>query len=131
MVTFAHDEPKPVKVQLVVKAYGLRMKIITILVVLVTVWDGTCICTRRMVADDERERRRGGDDVDELAEERLLLVLGVVLLRELAVDLDQLARAQREAAALDARKVSPARRRCTASGLIRMSDRSTATGVGT
>ena len=54
--------------------------------------------------DDEREGRRRGDEVDELAEERLLLVLCVVLLRQLPVDLDELPRAEREAAPLDARE---------------------------
>ena len=46
----------------------------------------------------------GGDELDELAEERLLAVLGVVRLAELAVDRDELPGAEREAAALDPRE---------------------------
>ena len=37
---------------------------------------------RALALEHERERRRRGDEVDELAEERLLAVLGVVLLGE-------------------------------------------------
>ena len=59
---------------------------------------------RRLALEHERKRRRGGDELDELAEERLLAVLGVVLVRELAVDLDELRGAQGQAAALEARQ---------------------------
>ena len=46
---------------------------------------------RALALDHERPRRRGGDEVDELAEERLLAVLGVVLLAELLADAEELA----------------------------------------
>src|SRR3954452_2621309 len=52
--------------------------------------------------EHERERRPRGDELDELAEERLLPVLGVVLLREVAVDLQQACGPQPEAALLEA-----------------------------
>ena len=39
---------------------------------------------RALALEHEREGRAGGDEVDELAEERLLAVLGVVRLAELA-----------------------------------------------
>ena len=58
---------------------------------------------RALALEHERERRPGGDEVDELAEERLRLVLGVVLFRERAVDRQQARGAQPEAAALEAR----------------------------
>ena len=44
---------------------------------------------RPLALEHERQRRRRGDEVDELAEERLLGVLGVVLSGQLAVDLDE------------------------------------------
>ena len=40
--------------------------------------------------DDHREHRRAGDEVDQLAVERLAVVLGVVALREALVDHAQL-----------------------------------------
>ena len=49
----------------------------------------------------KRPRRAGRDEVDELAEERLLAVLGVVLLAELAARGEELALADLEAARLD------------------------------
>ena len=52
---------------------------------------------RRLALDDERERRRRGDEGDQLAEERLLAMLGVVAARQGAVDRDELRRAQRRA----------------------------------
>ena len=56
---------------------------------------------RALALDDERPRRRGGDERDELAEERLLAVLGVVLLAELRVDAEELAADDGEATPLD------------------------------
>src|SRR6187431_3238563 len=56
---------------------------------------------RGLALDDEGQRRRRGDELDQLAEERLLAVLGVVLLRERAVDEHELRAAQREAASLE------------------------------
>ena len=56
---------------------------------------------RRLTLEYERERRCRGDELDELAEERLLLVLGVVLLRELAINSQELCRAQLEPALLE------------------------------
>src|SRR3954467_15556885 len=50
---------------------------------------------------DERDERAAGDEVDELAEERLAVVLGVVLLRGVAVERAQLERADRQPLALD------------------------------
>src|SRR4051812_2533517 len=50
---------------------------------------------------DERPGRARRDELDELAEERLLAVLAVVLLAELAAHGEQLARAHGEAAVLD------------------------------
>ena len=52
--------------------------------------------------EHERERRPRRDEVDELSEERLRLVLGVVLLREVAVDDEQARGAQPEATPLEA-----------------------------
>ena len=46
---------------------------------------------RALALDDERPGRRGDDEVDELAEEGLLAVLGVVLGAEVAVDAEELA----------------------------------------
>ena len=45
---------------------------------------------RAFALDDERPRRARGDELDELAEERLLAVLGVVLLPQLAAGGDEL-----------------------------------------
>ena len=84
---------------------------------------------RRLALERERERRRRGDELDQLAEERLLGVLGVVRLGELAVDLDEPRVAERRARG--ARSARGSRRpacRCTASGLISTSVRSTAIG---
>src|SRR5262252_5764436 len=44
---------------------------------------------RALALDDERPGRPRGDELDELAEERLLAVLGVVLLPELATGGDE------------------------------------------
>src|SRR5436309_3041276 len=52
--------------------------------------------------EHERERRRRGDELDQLAEERLLVVLGVVLLGERAVDRQQPAGAHAQPAGLEA-----------------------------
>ena len=57
---------------------------------------------RVLTADGEREHGAGRDERDELAEERLSLVLGVVLLRERAGDLEQAGAAQLVAATLEA-----------------------------
>ena len=57
---------------------------------------------RVLTADGEREHGAGRDEGDELAEERLALVLGVVLLRERARDLEQAGAAQLVAATLEA-----------------------------
>src|SRR2546421_1293340 len=54
--------------------------------------------------DDERERGAGSDELDELPEERFLLVLVVVPFGEIARHANQLARVQRAAATLDARE---------------------------
>src|SRR6266545_3832323 len=59
---------------------------------------------RALAFDDERQRRPGGDELDELTEKRLLIVFRVMGLPQLAIDVDQLAGAQRETAALDARQ---------------------------
>src|SRR5439155_1859651 len=59
---------------------------------------------RALALDDERQRRPGGDELHELAEERLLAVLGVVGFPQRAIDVDELAGAQHEAAAFDARE---------------------------
>src|SRR6266480_2792020 len=56
---------------------------------------------RRLTLEYERERRCRGDELDELAEERLLLVLRVVLLRELAINSQKLCLAQFEPALLE------------------------------
>src|SRR3954451_3079077 len=50
---------------------------------------------------DERDERAAGDEVDELAEERLAVVLGVVLLGGVAVERAQLERADCQTLALD------------------------------
>src|SRR5581483_6528723 len=50
------------------------------------------------------ERRPGGDEVDELAEERLLLVLGVVRLSELAARGHEAGGAQLQPAPLEGRE---------------------------
>ena len=86
---------------------------------------------RALAFEHERERRPGGDEVDELAEERLLAVLGVVRLAELA----RLAARARAARSFRPRRskrarISPARLRSTASGLARMRVRSTAMRPG-
>src|SRR5579859_2146008 len=52
--------------------------------------------------DDERPGRAGADELDELAEERLLLVLGVMALAERAVGGEELAGADGQPARLDA-----------------------------
>ena len=54
--------------------------------------------------DDEGKRRPRGDELDELHEERLLPVLGVLRLAELAVHMDELPGAQRETSPLDPRE---------------------------
>ena len=59
---------------------------------------------RALALEHERERRPRGDEVDELAEERLLRVLGVVRLAELARRSDEPGGAQLQAAALEARE---------------------------
>src|SRR6185503_11895280 len=59
---------------------------------------------RRLALERERKRRRRGDELDQLAEKRLLGVLGVVLLRELAVDLDEPRFPDLQPAALEARE---------------------------
>ena len=59
----------------------------------------------------ERQRRRRSDELDQLAEERLLGVLRVVLLGEVAVDLDESRLARRQAAPLEAREDLPGERR--------------------
>src|SRR5262249_43167737 len=56
---------------------------------------------RPFALDDERPGRARGDEVDELAEERLLAMLAVVRLAELAARGQELAGADREAARLD------------------------------
>src|SRR5437016_6990113 len=48
---------------------------------------------RRLALEHEHQRRCRGDELDQLAEERLLLVLGVVLLGEFAIDGQELCRA--------------------------------------
>ncbi len=58
---------------------------------------------RALALEHERERRARGDEVDELAEERLLAVLGVVRLAELAARDEQPRGAQLQTAALEAR----------------------------
>src|SRR5262249_19106033 len=57
---------------------------------------------RPLALDDERPGRSGGDELDELAEERLLAMLTVVLLPELAAGGDELRLPDLEAARLDA-----------------------------
>ena len=64
---------------------------------------------RALALEHERERRARGDEVDELAEERLLAVLGVVRLAELAAR-DRRA-ARRGASARGARSARGSRRR--------------------
>ena len=59
---------------------------------------------RTLTFDHERERRARRDELHQLAEERLLPVLGVVRLAELAVHMDELAGPQGETSALDARE---------------------------
>jgi hypothetical protein len=59
---------------------------------------------RRLALERQRERRRRRDELDQLAEEGLLGVLGVVLLRQLAVDLNEAGIAELEAAPLEARE---------------------------
>ena len=58
---------------------------------------------RPLALEHERERRPRGDEVDELAEERLLAVLGVVRLAELARGDDEAGGAQPKPAPLEAR----------------------------
>src|SRR6187401_425290 len=57
---------------------------------------------RALALEHERERRRRGDEIDELAEERLLPVLRVVLFGELAVDGEELGGAHLQPAPLEA-----------------------------
>ena len=86
---------------------------------------------RRLALEHERERRRRGDELDELAEERLLRVLGVVLARRARGRPRRAARRGARARARSKRaRISPASARCTASGLISTSVRSTAIGRG-
>src|SRR5437588_5592965 len=59
---------------------------------------------RSLALDHERPRRPRGAERDELAEERLLLVLGVMRLAQIAARGEELAREHGEAAALDARQ---------------------------
>src|SRR5207248_670993 len=61
-------------------------------------------CDRAFALEHEGERWSRADEVDELAEERLLLVLGVVRLAELARRDEQARGAQRQAAPLEARE---------------------------
>src|SRR2546423_4074659 len=61
-------------------------------------------CDRGLALQHEGQRRARGDEVDELTEERLLLVLRVVRLTELAARDEQSCRTQREAAPLEARE---------------------------
>ena len=72
-----------------------------------------------LAAHGEREHRPRGDEVDELAEERLALVLGVVLASERPVDLQQPRAAQLVAPALEARDDLAGEPRCMPSGLTR------------
>src|SRR5512146_3580607 len=58
---------------------------------------------RALAFEHECERRPGGDEVDELAEERLLLVLGVMGLAELATRDDKPGSPKLQAATLEAR----------------------------
>ena len=64
---------------------------------------------RALALEHERERRARGDEVDELAEERLLLVLGVVRLADLAARARR--GAPRGASARGARSARGSRRR--------------------
>src|SRR5439155_21588250 len=62
---------------------------------------------RALALEHERERRARRDELDELAEERLLLVLRVVGLAQLAARDEQPRRAQLQAAPLEAREDLP------------------------
>ena len=57
---------------------------------------------RGLALEDERDDRAGGDELDELAEERLAVVLGVVLLGEVLGDRHVLGGDDRQALALEA-----------------------------
>ena len=74
--------------------------------------------------------RRGGDEGDELAEERLLAVLGVVLLAELALTRRSLPPTTAKPRRSIRARSSPESARSVASGLIRIRVRSTAIGPG-
>src|SRR5215207_11057591 len=56
----------------------------------------------RPTCDDHRDERATRDERDQLVEERLAVVLGVVALREVGVDAAQVHRDDREAASLEA-----------------------------
>ena len=72
--------------------------------------------------EDRRDERAAGDEGDELAEERLLGVLGVVLGRDLLVAVDQLPQREiRRPLRSKRARTSPVRPRSKASGLIRIS----------
>ena len=81
-----------------------------------------------LALETSAQRRRGGDEIDELAEERLLAVLCVVLRAELRLTRRSLPPTTREAAPLDRARISPESARSVASGLIRIRVRSTAIG---
>src|SRR5204863_2585729 len=57
---------------------------------------------RRLALEHHRDERAGGDEVDELTEERLAVVLGVVLLGGVLVERHQLQRGEGQALALEA-----------------------------
>ena len=81
---------------------------------------------RAFALEHERERRPRRDEVDELAEERLLAVLGVVRLAELADAVRSRAARSFSPRRSKRARISPARLRPTASGFARISVRSTA-----
>ena len=86
---------------------------------------------RALTLEHEREGRPRRDEVDELAEERLLGVLCVMLLRQPLVDVQQLRVLYLEPRASKRPRISPASPRPIASGLIRTSVCSAAIGGAT
>ena len=82
-----------------------------------------------LALEHHRDQRAGGDEVDQLAEERLALVLGVVLLGELRVSIVMcLSATMRRPLRSKRAMISPVRPRANASGLTRIRVLSTGPG---
>jgi len=83
---------------------------------------------RPLPLDDEGQRRPRGDEVDQLAEERLLAMLRVVLFAEARSTRSSFAARSVKPRRSIRPRISPASARSTASGLIRIRLRSMAIG---